>query len=166
MSAAQHIQPRRIPAGALPITVICFCSLKHAVSILVSILLAKCLCIMRKIIVNPRRFSQHKSFRKRHKSFINKRKPATTMGCWFSLLWCSSGDSNPRNIAIKPLKTLDFMKLVSILVMILRIERTNCIYLICYVRIRKVRIDFAHNLVVFPAAQTHSYHHRHLQMIA
>ena len=82
------------------------------------------------------------------------------------LIWCSSGDSNPRDIAIKPLKTLAFMKLVSIFVMILRIERTSCIYLICYVRIRKVRIDFAHNLVVFPASQTHGYHHRHLQMIA
>ena len=166
MSAAQQMQPRRIPAGALPITVICFCSLKHAFSIFVSILLAKYVCIMRKIIVNPRRFSHRKDFRKHHKELINKEKPAITMDCWFSIFWWRWGELNPRNIAIKPLKTLDFMKLVSIFVMILRIERTNCIYLICYIRIRKVRIDFAHNLVVFPAAKAHGYHHRHLQMIA
>ena len=63
---------------------------------------------------------------------------------------------NPRNIAIKPLKTLDFMKLVSIFVMIfvsiLRIERTNCIYLICYIRVRKVGVNLARDAVRFPPA--------------
>ena len=105
-------------------------------------------------------------FLKAPQGIDKQRKAPESNGFRGFLIWCSSGDSNPRNIAIKPLKTLDFMKLVSIFVMILRIERTNCIYLICYIRIRKVRIDFAHNLVVFPAAQTHGYHHRHLQMIA
>ena len=166
MSAEQHIQPRRIPAWALPITVICFCSLKHAVSILVSILLTKCACIMRKIIVNPLRFSHRKDFRKRNKAFINKEKPAITMDCWFSIFWCSSGDSNPGDIDVKPLKMQYFSIIVSILVSILRKEIANPVHLLRYVRIRKVRIDLAHNLVVFPAAQTHGYHHRNLQMIA
>ena len=80
--------------------------------------------------------------------------------------WCSSGDSNPRDIAVKPLKIQYFSILVSILVSIFRKEIANLVHLLRYVRIRKVRIDFAHNLVVFPAAQPHGYHHRHLQMIA
>nr|DAG13093.1 MAG TPA: hypothetical protein [Caudoviricetes sp.] len=68
------MQPRRIPAGALSITAILLLSLKHAVSVLVSILLTKCVCIMRKIIVNPRRFSRRKDFRKHRKALINKEK--------------------------------------------------------------------------------------------
>lgn len=57
---------------------------EHAVSIFVSISLAKCVCIMRKIIVNPRRFSHRKDFRKRREALINKEKPAISMDCWFS----------------------------------------------------------------------------------
>ena len=121
---------------------------------------------MRKIIVNPRRFSHRKDFRKHHKTWINKEKPATTMDCWFSIFWCSSGDSNPGDIDVKPLKMQYFSIIVSIFVSILRKEIANSVHLLRYVRIRKVRIDLAHNLVVFPAAQTHGYHHRHLQMIA
>ena len=124
MSAAQHIQPRRIPAVALPITVICFCSLKHAFSIFVSILLAKCVCIMRKIIVNPRRFSHLKDFRKHHKALTRKEKPAITMDCWFSLFWCSSGDSNPGDIDAKQLKMQCFSIFVSIFVSIF--AKRNC----------------------------------------
>ena len=45
---------------------------------------AKCVCIMRKIIVNPRRFSHRKDFRKRREALINKEKPAISMDCWFS----------------------------------------------------------------------------------
>ena len=82
------------------------------------------------------------------------------------IFWCSSGDSNPRDIAVKQSKIQHFSILVSIFVSILRKEIANSVHLLRYVRIRKVRIDFAHNLVVFPAAQPHGYHHRHLQMIA
>lgn len=56
------------------------CVTEHAVSIS----LAKCVCIMRKIIVNPRRFSHRKDFRKRREALINKEKPAISMDCWFS----------------------------------------------------------------------------------
>ena len=101
MSTAQHMQPRRVSVGALPITVILFLSLKHAVSIFVSILIAKYVCIMRKIIVNPRRFSRHKDFRKHHKALINKEKPAISMDCWFSMFWWRWGELNPRPKALK-----------------------------------------------------------------
>ena len=88
------------------------------------------------------------------------------MGCRFSLLWCSSGDSNPGDIYVKPLKMQYFSIIVSILVSILRKEIANPVHLLRYVSIRKVCIDLSHYLVVFPAAQTHGYHHRNLQMIA
>ena len=88
------------------------------------------------------------------------------MGCWFSLFWWRWGELNPRNIAIKPLKTLDFMKLVSIFVMILQIECTNCIYLICYIRVRKVGVNLARDAVRFPPAEAHGNQHRHAQMVA
>ena len=88
------------------------------------------------------------------------------MDCWFSLFWWRWGELNPRDIAIKPLKTLDFMKLVSILVSIFRIERTNCIYLICYIRVRKVGVNLARDAVRFPPAEAHGNQHRHAQMVA
>ena len=88
------------------------------------------------------------------------------MDCWFSLFWCSSGDSNPGDIDVKQLKMQYFSIIVSILVSILRKEIANPVHLLRYIRIRKECIDLAHNLVVFPSAKAHGYHHRHLQMIA
>ena len=111
-------------------------------------------------------FFATQSFPKAPQSIDKQRKTPESNGFRGFLIWCSSGDSNPGDIDVKPLKMQYFSIIVSILVSILRKEIANPVHLLRYVRIRKVRIDFAHNLVVFPAAQTHGYHHRHLQMIA
>ena len=64
---------------------------EHAVSIFVSISLAKCVCIMRKIIVNPRRFSHRKDFRKRRE----QRKTSNLNGLLVFLIWSGIRESNP-----------------------------------------------------------------------
>lgn len=53
---------------------------EHAVSILVSILLAKCVRIMRKIIVNPRRFFATQIFLKAPQSIDKQRKTSNHNG--------------------------------------------------------------------------------------
>nr|DAY79701.1 MAG TPA: hypothetical protein [Caudoviricetes sp.] len=55
---------------------------------------------MRKIIVNPRRFSHRKDFRKHNKALINKENPAIPMGCWILPFWWRWGELNPRPKAL------------------------------------------------------------------
>ena len=125
---------------------------EHAVSILVSILVAKCVCIMRKIIVNLRRFFAPQRFPKVPQSIDKQRKTSNLNGLLVFLIWSGIRESNPLKSTVKPLKTLRFLLLVSIFVSILREKSGHSDFRLDPVSVCDVRVNAYHRLIVCPSA--------------